>query len=444
MTNIEKRLMSFIDETPNAYYCINNLRKKLVENGFQELYENDIWSDLKEDGKYFVVRNDSSLIAFKMSETNQDIGFNIVAAHTDSPSFSIKPNADMFDGMYMKLNVSGYGGMLNYTWLDRPLSLAGRVVTLTDGIYEKKLVNVDKDLLVIPSQAIHINRDVNEKNSLNHQIDMLPIVSLNNDKRLEDIIRDNLSKLDKDVDRICDYDLYLYNRDNAKYVGLNDELILAPRLDDLASLFPAFTCFVESDNMDSINVLCAFNNEEIGSLTSQGADSTFLIDTLTRISDTFNINLLTALKNTLVVSADNAQSKSDPTNKVLLNNGVVIKHHINYTTDAVTSTLFKGICDNAKVPYQDYACRSDMRCGATLGGISQSHVSVDSVDIGIPQLAMHSTNETIGAKDVLYMYKSLLEFYNSTIVKEQNKIKILHKYIAINCYFLILLKKRLI
>lgn len=434
MTSIDKRLMSFINETPNAYYCVDNLRQKLIENGFEELYENELWVNLKEDGKYFVTRNDSSIIAFKMSNKKENIGFNIVSVHTDSPSFSIKPNADMFDGNYMKLNVNGYGGMLNYTWLDRPLSLAGRVVTLKDGVYAKQLVNVDKDLLIIPSQAIHINRDVNEKNLLNHQVDMLPVVSLSNDKKLEDIIRENLSKSGKDVDKICDYDLYLYNRDSAKKVGLNDELILAPRLDDLASLFPAFVGFVEADNTNSINVFCAFDNEEIGSLTQQGADSTFLIDTLTRIAEASNINLLVALNNTFVISADNAHamhpnagSKSDPTNKVLLNNGVVIKHHINYTTDAVTSSLFKGICNYAKVPYQDFACRSDMRCGATLGGISQSHVGVDSIDIGLPQLAMHSTNETIGSKDVFYMYKALLEFYNSTIIKDKNKIRILHK-----------------
>jgi len=434
MTSIDKKLMNFIDATPNAYYCVNNLKQKLVESGFEELYENESWTDLKEDGKYFVIRNDSSLISFKMSNKKENIGFNIVSVHTDSPSFSIKPNADMYDGNYMKLNVSGYGGMLNYTWLDRPLSLAGRVVTLKDGVYSKQLINVDKDLLIIPSQAIHINRAANENISLNHQVDMLPVVSLSDDKKLEDIIRDNLFKNGKDADKICDYDLYLYNRDKAKYIGLNDEFVLAPRLDDLASLFPAFTSFMESDNTNSINVLCAFNNEEIGSLTPQGADSTFLINTLTRIAESSNINLLTALNNTLVISADNAHAmhpnavqKSDPTNKVLLNKGVVIKHHVNYSTDAVTSSLFKGMCEHADVPYQDFACRSDMKCGATLGGISQSHVGVDSIDIGLPQLAMHSTNETIGSKDVLYMYKSLLEFYNSTIIKEKNIIKILHK-----------------
>lgn len=431
MINIDKKLMKFIDETPNAYFCADNLRKKLIENGFKELYENEIWNDLKEDGKYFVVKNDSSLIAFKMSEKKENIGFNIVSTHSDSPSFSIKPNADIYDGNYMKLNISGYGSMLNYTWLDRPLSIAGRVVTLKDDTYEKQLININKDLLTIPSQALHINRSANEKISFNHQTDMLPIVSLNSDKKLEDIIRESLLK---DVDKICDYDLYLYNRDKAKYIGLNDEFILAPRLDDLASLFPAFNGFIASDNTNTINVLCAFNNEEIGNLTLQGADSTFLIDTLTKIAASANINLFTALSNSTVISADNghaihpnAQSKSDPTNKVLLNKGVVIKSHIKYTTDAMMSSLFKGICDKAQIPYQDFACWSDMTCGSTLGGVSQRHVSVDSIDIGIAQLAMHSANETIGSKDIYYMYKALLEFYNSTIIREKNKVKILYK-----------------
>lgn len=431
--SIENKFMKFINETPNAYYCVENLRQRLVAEGVVELYENEVWN-LEEDGKYFVVRNDSSLISFKMSGKKEKLGFNIVSAHTDSPSFSIKPNPDMYDGNYLKFNVSGYGGMLNYSWLDRPLSLAGRVVTLNDGVYEKHLVNIDKDLLIIPSQAIHMNREANEKNALNHQVDMLPVASLNGDKKLEDIIRDGLLASGIAADKICDFDLYLYNRDNAKYIGLDNEFILAPRLDDLASLYPAYEGFIESDNSNSINVLCAFNNEEIGSLTPQGADSTFLFDTLSRITSAIDIDMLTALSNSFIISADNAHAlhpaaaaKSDPTNKVYLNKGVVVKHHINYTTDAVTSTLFKGICDYANVPVQDFACRSDMRCGATLGGISQSHVAVDSVDIGLPQLAMHSANETIGSKDVLHMYKALLEFYNSTIIKERSGIRILRK-----------------
>ena len=434
MKNLENNMIDFINNTPNAYSCVDNLRKLLIDKGFIELYENDDWHNLEKNNKYFVVRGDSALIAFELPNNKEKIGFNIVAAHSDSPSFHIKPNSDIFENNYLKLNTDSYGGMINYSWLDRPLSLAGRVIIYEDGIYKTQIINIDKDLMIIPSQAIHINRDVNSKNELNLQIDMLPIISLSNKKSLIDIIMDYLDAKGITYDNICDYDLYLYNRDKGKFVGLNDEFILSPRLDDLASLFPAFTSFIEAKNNDVINVLCAFDNEEIGSLTKSGADSDFLISTLKRIADELNFNLYVALKNSFIVSADNAhaihpnaQSKSDPTNKVFLNKGIVIKHHINYTTDSISSSIFKGICENANVPFQDFASRSDLRSGSTLGKINQSHVGVDSVDIGIPQLAMHSANETIGTKDILYMYKALLEFYNTQIVKEKNTIKLLQK-----------------
>lgn len=426
--NIEDRLINFIDNSPNAYYCINNIKNILLDNEFEQLYENEVWK-LNNNKKYFVIRNDSSLIAFKTTNKVENTGFNLVATHTDSPSFSIKSNADIFENQYLKLNVDKYGGVINYSWLDRPLSLAGRIITLNNGVYEKRLINIDKDLLVIPSQAIHINREVNVKNELNNQIDMLPIMALDNNKSLKDVITENI---DGNINKISDYDLYLYNRDKGKKVGINNEFILSPRLDDLSSVYPALESFINSNNNNSINVFCAFNNEEIGSLTKQGADSTFLIDSLSRICKSLNIDLFITLSNSFLISADNAHaihpnvpSKSDPTNKVLLNNGVVIKHHINYTTDSLTSSLFKGICDDANVPYQEFACRADMKCGETLGGISQSHVSIDSIDIGLPQLAMHSANETIGTKDVTYMYKSLLEFYSTTFIKNKDKVTII-------------------
>lgn len=292
-------------------------------------------------------------------------------------------------------------------------------------------------MLIIPSQAIHIDREVNIKNELNHQVDMLPVMALNDNKKLDDLIKDKISDNGLEPEKICDYDLYLYNRDKAKIVGLNNEFILAPRLDDLASLYPALCSFIDVENNNSINVFCAFNNEEIGSLTQQGADSNFLIDVLTRISQASGIDLLSSLSNSFVVSADNAHAvhpnavtKSDPTNKVYLNSGVVIKHHTNYTTDALSSALFKGICDSADVPYQDFACRSDMKCGFTLGGVSLSHVSIDSIDIGLPQLAMHSANETMGVKDLSYMYDSLAEFYQTTFIKERPKglVKVIKSY----------------
>lgn len=437
MSKITDNFLQFVDNTPNAYLCVDNLRKELIGKGFVELNEGEKWDDLDSDGKYFVVRNDSSLIAFKMVDKNDNVGFNITSSHSDSPSFSIKPNPDMYTNDYLKLNVGSYGGMINYSWLDRPLSIAGRVISYDKGIYQTHVVDFDKDLLIIPSQAIHINRDVNSKNELNHQVDMLPVMALNDNKNLDQLIMERLNSNNCFPEKICDYDLYLYNRDKAKKVGVDDEFILAPRLDDLACLYPALCSFIDSDNNNSINVFCAFNNEEIGSLTQQGADSSFLLDVLSRICQVGDIDLLAALSNSFVVSADNAHAthpnasaKNDPTNKVYLNSGVVIKHHTQYTTDALSSALFKGVCDCAGVPYQDFACRSDMRCGSTLGGISQSHVSVDSVDIGIPQLAMHSANEMIGVDDLSYMYDSLAEFYQTTFVKERPKglVKVIKNY----------------
>lgn len=429
MEKLEKNLMNFIDETPNAYVCTENIKKLLLNNGFIQLYENEDWNNVSKGKNYFVIRNDSSLIAFKIPKDINNVGFNIVATHGDSPSFTVKPNADIFDNEYLKLNVNGYGGVLNYSWLDRPLSLAGRIITLTDEVYEKQIINIDKDLLVIPSQAYHLNKNANTKNELNQQKDLLPIMSLNNEMKLDDIIKEYLNN--PQIDKICDYDLYLYNRDKSKYIGLNNEFILAPRLDDLACLYLAYQSLIESNNNNStINIYGAFNNEEVGNLTQQGADSSFLTDILNRIAKVLNINLAVALKNSFIVSADNAHAihpnakeKNDPTNKVQLNNGVVIKYHINFTTDGLTASLFKGICDKANVPYQDFASRSDMDCGSTLGGISQSHVSIDSVDIGIAQLAMHSSAETIGREDIKYMYKALLEFYNTKIIKDKDIVK---------------------
>ncbi len=428
---INEKFLKFIDSTPNAFYCVKNLKEELLEHGFEELDEYESWNNLNPNGKYFVSRNDSSLIAFTMTGNYDNVGFNIVATHSDSPSFLVKPNPEMYENGYLKLNTDKYGMMINYSWLDRPLSLAGRVIMGGYKSYKKTLININRDLLVIPSQAIHINRDVNDKNALNPQIDMLPIMSLVKDDSINELLTTYLKQHDMEFEKICDYDLSLYNRDKAKYVGMNDEFILAPRLDDLACVYPSFNSFVDSKNNHNFNVFCAFNNEEIGSLTSQGADSNFLMDILTRIANGANIDLLSTLRNSFVISADNAHalhpnasSKSDITNKVYLNKGIVIKNHPNYTTDSITSSLFKGICDEIEVPYQHFACRTDMRCGATLGGINQRHVSVDSIDIGLPQLAMHSANETIGSLDTLYLYKAILEFYNTSFIRNKDKIRV--------------------
>lgn len=436
MSNVTEELMEFINQTPNAYNCVENLKNILKENGYQKLFEYEEWKDLKEEGKYFTTRGDSSLIAFMIPSKNKNIGFNITAAHTDSPSFSIKPNPKIENGNYVQLNTEGYGSMINHTWLDRPLAIAGRVICKDkEGTIIPKIININKDLLIIPSQAIHIDREVNQKNNLNRQTDMLPIISLNN----SDIKKDHLiSLLEDEINdsnlKILDYDLYLYNRDPSKICGKNNEFLLSPRLDDLACLYPALKSFIGSNNPYSINVFSALNNEEIGSGTKQGADSNFLLDTLTRIAKDLKIELLPALSNSFIVSADNAHaihpnasSKSDPTNKVELNKGIVIKHHTNYTTDSLTSSIFKEVCNYANVPYQDFACKSDMICGKTLGGISTSHVGINSIDIGLAQLAMHSATETMGSEDPEYLYQALKEFYSLGFEQQKNTIKIKRK-----------------
>lgn len=418
-----KGFREFVDNTPNAYLGVFNVKNELIKKGYKELKEFNNWDNVY--GKHFVIRNDSSIIAFNIPQYYKE-AFNITISHIDSPSYSIKPNADIFKEGYLKLNTEPYGGMINYSWLDRPLSLAGRVILEKDNNFISKIVNIDRNLLVIPSQAIHINREVNEKNNLNQQVDMLPIISLNSDDNLDDILKKELQ-----IDNIIDYDLYLYNRDKTQCCGYNNEFIMGPRLDDLACVYPSLMSFIDSTNEDSINIFCAFNNEEIGSLKYQAADSTFLKDIIDRISTVLNINLYKALSNTIMVSADNAHAthpnasnKKDPTNDVKLNNGIVIKRHTNYTTDGISSAVFKKACNSQT---QDFACKSDMKCGSTLGGISISHVSIAAVDIGIPMLAMHSANELIGSKDVLTMYQGLLNYYNCYFNKTDEGYKVYTK-----------------
>lgn len=444
-----KELLDFIDSTPTAYHCVKNLKEELIENGYQELRENDSWHDLlKNQGKYFVTRGDSSLIAFQIpAVVKEKSGYHIVATHTDSPTFRVKQNGEHFqvvveeDG-YHKLDVEGYGSMINYTFLDRPLSVAGRVLyenTTTHSIYSE-MVNIDKDILVIPSQARHINREVNEGIKLNHQIDMQPMMALNHNINwfhtlvVEDALKQSGRNYPLDYVKLLDYDLFLYNRDKAKIVGADDEFIMAPRLDDLACVYPSYRAFLDSreENDKRINVFCAFHNEEIGSLTKQGADSSFLANVLTRIAKSLDIDIYATLANSFMVSADNAHAahpnalgKTDDSNKVLMNKGIVVKHHTNYTTDAFSGSVFKKICERANVPYQNFTCRSDMLCGATLGGISNSHVSIDSVDIGLAQLAMHSANEVMGAKDPDNLYWAMYEFYHSEIEKRNDQVGIM-------------------
>ncbi len=423
-SNQIKGLFKFIDSSPSCFHTIEAIIKQLEENGFIELIEGRPWN-IERGGKYYITRNLSSIIAFKIPK-NQLKSFHIVASHSDSPCFKIKENSEMeVNNKYVKLNTEKYGGMICSTWFDRPLSIAGRVVVKDDSGVKTHLVNIDKDLVIIPNLAIHMNRSVNDGYQYNAQIDMLPLYG---DSSAKNSLMKTISKeVGVNEEDILGTDLFLYNRMSGTRVGLNEEYISSARLDDLECTYTTLQSFLQSDAQDSSSVYCVFDNEEVGSGTKQGADSTFLYDTLRRINmlvGNSEEDYYRLIASSFMVSADNAHAlhpnysdKSDPTNKIYMNDGIVIKYNANqkYTTDAVSAAIFKSICDKVDVPYQAFTNRSDILGGSTLGNISNAHVSLNTIDIGLAQLAMHSTYETAGAKDVDYMIKAVKAFYNCCI-----------------------------
>ena len=289
-------LFKFIEKSTCSFSCVSEIKKLLTCNGYIELCEGDKW-DIN-IGKYFVTRNDSSIIAFSIGNNYRD-SFNIICSHGDTPGFSLKPNSDIYEYDYLKLNVTPYGGILNYGWMDRPLGITGRVIYKDGDLYRKKIIKLDEPKCVIPSEAIHQNDKANSNLDLNSQVDMIPIISLNEDKN---IINEILSRQVGNKE-ICDYDLFLYNMDKPMYIGVNNEMILSPRIDDLTCTYANVMGFIESNNDSNINVMCIFNSEEVGSLTMEGADSSFLMDNLKRICASLDIDISSSLYNSYVVLA---------------------------------------------------------------------------------------------------------------------------------------------
>ena len=420
-----KELFKFIDSSTCAFTCIDTIKKYLLSNGYTQIYENEKW-DLKNE-KYFVIRNDASIIAFNIGKEHNE-NFNIICTHSDTPSFSLKPKNEIFEYNYLKLNVAPYGGILNYGWMDRPLSIAGRIIYKDENKYKKKIINLKEPLCIIPSEAIHINQSANTNLNLNSQIDLIPIISLSKEKNIiKKILKKDLNNL-----IVCDYDLFLYNKDKPMYIGANKEMILSPRIDNLTCTFATLKSFIENDNKKNINIMCVFNSEEIGSLSKEGADSTFLIDTLKRISASINLDISIGLNNSLTISADNSHAvhpnhpdKSDVNNQGFLNKGVLVIKEKDTTTDSISSSIFKEICKKANVPFQDSASRNDMSTGTSLSGLNIRHVSINSIDVGIPQLAMHSANELIGSDDTFYLYKVFKKFYSISLKNEFDNIQII-------------------
>ena len=421
------RLISFLEKSPSCYHAAANIRERLLDEEYTELYETDSW-ELRTGGKYFVMRNHSSVISFRIPESAAgETGFLITASHTDSPALKIKENPEMPVGdHYVKLNVEKYGGMLMAPWFDRPLSAAGRVVVRQRGEngevrLEERLVQIDRDLLMIPSLAIHMDREANAGHAYNVQNDLCPLFG---DRQAEGhflkLLAESAGVLEEDL---LSYDLFVYNRERASVWGASEEFLSAPRIDDLACCFGTLEGFLRAEDRRMIPVHAAFDNEEVGSGTKQGADSTFLYETLERIAEG-RFALPAALAGSFMISADNGhamhpnyQDKADPVNRPRMNGGIVIKETASqkYTTDAVSKALCAEIAGRAGIPVQYYTNRSDIPGGSTLGNISESHVSVDTVDIGLAQLAMHSPYETMGVRDESYMTAFAKAFYETDL-----------------------------
>lgn len=415
-----KELIAFIEKSPTSFHAVKTMGDMLDREGYIKLEEKDRWQ-LVPGGRYYTTRNGSALIAFSLPEGELK-GFRIIASHSDSPSFKIKENPEILvENQYVKLNTEGYGGMLCAPWLDRPLSVAGRIAIKEKGKIVTRLVNIDRDLLMIPNLAIHMNREANNGYQYNLQKDLLPLFG-------EAAAKGTFQKILAEAagvkeEEILGHDLFLYNRQKGTIWGAREEFVSIGRLDDLQCAFASLKGFLAGTKEKYGAVHCVMDNEEMGSGTKQGAASTFLYDVLLRIQKGLGgdyEDYLRCVADSFMISADNAHAvhpnyteKADPVNRPFLNKGIVIKYSANqkYCTDGFSAAVFKDICRQAGVPFQTFTNRSDMPGGSTLGNISMSQVSVNAVDIGLPQLAMHSPYETAGVEDTDYFIKAAAVFF---------------------------------
>lgn len=434
-----RQLLDFINKSKTAFQAAYEVKDILDRNGYTELKESDSW-DLKKGGKYYVMKNNSALIGFEIGNGEiEEEGFRLIGAHTDSPGFRIKPNAEIkAEGTYIKLNTEVYGGPILSTWFDRPLSIAGRVTLKSDNVFkpEVRLVDIEKPVLIIPSLAIHMNRGVNDGYSFNAQKDTLPLLGLENEesgKVFADAAKADLEKdeyllsllattLNVEASDILDFDLFLYEYEKGSLVGLNEELISVGRLDDLWMVFAGLKAITESKTINATKVLVALDNEEIGSLTKQGANSNILENILERIVlglGKGREEFRRAVSNSIMISADLAHAvhpnygeKCDPTNKPVLGGGPVLKIAASgsYSTDSYASAIFKSVCEKANVPCQVFVNRSDMKGGTTIGPISAGKLNIPVIDMGAPLLSMHSIRELASVKDNEYTIKAFTEF----------------------------------
>ena len=422
-------LVDFLYDSPSACHGVKATQKILDENGFIEIKETDKW-DLQAKGKYYVIKNDSALIAFEVGTGDiEETGLRLIGAHTDVPGFRIKPNPQMIsEGKYVKLNTEVYGGPILHTWFDRPLSIAGKVSLKGASPLkpETRLVNINKPLLIIPSLAIHMNREVNEGFKINKQVDTLPLLGLINDKlEKEDYLMNILAEeLQVNKEDILNFELGLYEYEKGMLIGMNEELISSGRFDDLWMVYAGIKALVDSKENVATKVMICIDNEEIGSLTAEGANSTLLNNILERIALGLGKDregYYRALANSIMISADlahavhpNLGDKHDPTNRPVLEGGPVLKIAASgsYSTDSFNGAVFAGICEAAGVPFQKFVNRSDVRGGTTIGPVTAANLTIPVIDMGAPVLGMHSIRELASVKDNYYTVKVFTEFFS--------------------------------
>ena len=422
-----ENLIDYIYDSPTAFNAVETSKDLLLKNGFNELKMNEKWK-LKVGGKYFITKNSSSLTAFVINSDNMQDGFRIIGSHSDSPTFRIKPNAEMtVENSYLKLNTEGYGGAILSTWFDRPLAIAGRVVLKSKNVLcpRQEIININRPVCIIPNIAIHMNRSINDGYKFNKQKDTLPLVGLINDTlEKDDFLLNEISReLNVDKKEILDFDLYLYEYEKGNIIGPSEEFISSSRLDNLSMAHASLHGLIDSKGKNGINIASIFDNEEVGSSTKQGADSNMLLNLLERICISLGKDreeFFSAIYSSFMISADlahalhpNLVEKHDPTNKPIMGGGPVIKISANqaYTSDAFSSGVYKNICKKCGVKYQQFVNRSDERGGSTIGPISSTHLDINSVDIGSPILSMHSVRELGSVEDHFNIYKTFVEFY---------------------------------
>lgn len=419
-------LLQYLNDSPTAFHAVENAAALLRENGFQELKETEKWS-LEKEGRYFVVKNSSAVIAFTVGKGDlAEAGFHIIGAHTDSPGLKIKPGACTVtpDG-YVKVNVEVYGGAILQTWFDRPLALAGRLVMKENGTLREKLVQIDKPVFMIPNLCIHFNRDMNEKGSCNKQTEILPLFCMKEENADKGNYLYALIQEETGVEKtdIVDYELFLYEYQKGIFTGKKQEFISASRIDDLSMVYAGLAALTKAQTGAGCQVLAAFDNEEVGSTTAQGANSGLLLHVLNRICKNLGMTdegYFQAVANSNSISADlahavhpNYSDKHDTESRPVLEGGPVIKYSASqrYATTALSAAYFVRACERAGVPYQKFVNRNDIVGGSTIGPALSGLTTIPTVDMGAPILAMHSIREFGAVADMEYTWRAFLAYY---------------------------------